>query len=192
MQKKRVIVGITGASGVIYGVKALEMLASLDNVEVHLIMSTAAKRTLHEETDWDAEHVEALADVVHSFRDIGASISSGSFITAGMLVAPCSIKTLSAIANGYDDNLISRAADVCLKERRPTILMVRESPFHLGHLETMAKAARYGAIIAPPVPAFYIRPQSLDDIVEHSVGRALDLMGIEHDFVKRWQGKAQP
>lgn len=186
MQLKRVIVGITGASGAIYGVKAIEKLAAMPNVEVHLILSPSAKRTLHEETDWTAKDIEAMADVVHPFQDIGAAISSGSFRTAGMLIAPCSIKTMSAIANGYDDNLITRAADVCLKERRPLVLMVRETPFHLGHLETMTKVAKYGAIIAPPVPAFYIRPSSLNDIVEHSVGRVLDIMNIEHDFIKRW------
>lgn len=186
MQLKRVIVGITGASGIIYGIKALEMLSKMPNIEIHLIMSPSAKRTLSEETDISPKYIESLANVVHSFHDIGASISSGSFKTAGMLVAPCSIKSMSAIANSYDDNLITRAADVCLKERRPLVLMIRETPLHLGHLETMTKLASYGAIIAPPVPAFYTRPNDLNDIVEHSVGRALDLINIDHDLIKRW------
>lgn len=188
MQLKRVIVGITGASGVIYGVKAVEMLSKMPNIEVHLIMSPSAKRTLSEETDIVPKQIEAMADVVHSFHDIGASISSGSFKTAGMLVAPCSVKTMSAIANSYDENLITRAADVCLKERRPLVLMVRETPLHLGHLETLARLASYGAVIAPPVPAFYTRPADINDIVEHSVGRALDLINIDHDLIKRWGG----
>lgn len=191
MSTKRVIVAITGASGVIYGVRALQLLAQLPHIETHLIFSMAAKRTLHEETDLEMQAVEQLADVVHSFRDIGATIASGSFITAGMLVAPCSIKTLSSIAHGFSDNLVSRAADVCLKEKRPLVLMVRETPFHQGHLESMVKAAQYGAIIAPPIPAFYTRPQSLDEVVTHSVGRALDLLAIENEFVNRWQGHAR-
>jgi len=181
------IVGISGASGVVYGVRALQVLRSMPGVETHLILSAAAKRTLVEETDWTVGAVEELAHVVHNHRDIGASIASGSFRTAGMLVAPCSIKTLSGIANCFADNLLTRAADVCLKERRPVVLMVREMPLHLGHIELMEKAARYGAIIAPPVPAFYNRPRTLDDIVDHAVGKALDLFGLEHRLLKRWK-----
>ncbi len=185
--RRRIIVGMSGASGAIFGVRALQVLHAIPEIETHLILSAAAKRTLIEETDWRAADVEAIADVVHSHRDIGASIASGSFQTAGMLVAPCSIKTLAGIANCFADNLLTRAADVCLKERRPLVLMVREMPLHLGHLELMEKAARYGAIMAPPVPAFYNRPQTLDDIINHAVGKVLDLFGIEHALLKRWK-----
>lgn len=187
MSPRRLIIGLSGASGVIYGVRALQALQADPTIETHLVLSAAAKRTLAEETDWSVDAVETLADVVHNHRDIGASIASGSFRTAGMLVAPCSIKTLSGIAHCYADNLLTRAADVCLKERRPLVLMVREMPLHLGHLELMASAARAGATIAPPVPAFYNRPQTLDDIVNHAVGKALDLFGIEHHLLKRWK-----
>ncbi len=184
---RRLIVGISGASGAIYGVRALQVLRDAGDIETHLVLSAAAKRTLIEETPWSVDAVEALADVVHSYRDIGAAIASGSFQTAGMLVAPCSIKTLAGIAHCYADNLLTRAADVCLKERRPLVLMVREMPLHLGHLELMATAARSGAIIAPPVPAFYNRPTTIDDIVDHSVGKALDLFGIGHQLFRRWK-----
>lgn len=184
---RRLIVGITGASGVIYGVRALEVLKAVPGVETHLVLSAAAKRTLVEETDRSVESVEALADVVHSHRDIGAAIASGSFRTEGMLVAPCSIKTLAGIAHCYSDNLLTRAADVCLKERRPLVLLVREMPLHPGHIELMAAAARSGAVIAPPVPAFYNRPATVDDLVNHSVGKALDLLGIGHQLFKRWK-----
>ncbi len=187
MGRKRIIVGITGASGVIYGVRAVSVLSQQPDIEVHLILTAAGKRTLLEETDYSVKDVEALAHVVHNPQDIGAPISSGSFRTAGMLVAPCSIRSLSAIANGYDANLITRAADVCLKERRPLVLLVRETPLHLGHLETMARVASYGAIIAPPVPAFYNRPASIDDLVDHTVGRAFDVMGLDHELVDRWK-----
>lgn len=184
---RRIIIGISGASGVIYGIRALQALKGMPEVETHLVLSPSAKRTVVEETDWTVDQVEALADVLHTHRDIGASIASGSFRTAGMLVAPCSIKTLSGIVHSYNDNLLTRAADVCLKERRPLVLMVRETPLHLGHLEMMAQAARYGAAILPPVPAFYNRPHTLDDIVNHSVGKALDQFGIEHRLMKRWK-----
>jgi 4-hydroxy-3-polyprenylbenzoate decarboxylase len=150
-------------------------------------MSPSARRTIHEETDWKPEAVEALADVVHPHRDIGASIASGSYKTAGMIVAPCSIKTLSEIATSHNDNLVARAADVCLKERRKLVLMVRETPLHLGHLELMSQVTRYGAVVLPPVPAFYIRPQSLDDIVNQSVGKALDQFDVPHRLFKRWK-----
>jgi 4-hydroxy-3-polyprenylbenzoate decarboxylase len=185
--KKRVIVAISGASGAIYGVRALEFLRTCQEIESHLVLTPAARRTIVEETTTSVKELEALASVVHDHRDIGASIASGSFRTAGMLVAPCSIKSLSAIANSYSDNLLSRAADVCLKERRPLVLMVRETPLHLGHLELMAQASRYGATILPPVPAFYSRPQSINDLVDHAVGKALDLFGIEHRLMKRWK-----
>ncbi len=184
---RRLIVGISGASGVIFGIRALEVLKAVPDLETHLVLSAAAKRTIVEETDWTAERVEALADVVHSHKDIGAAIASGSFQTAGMLVAPCSIKTLSGIAHCYSDNLLTRAADVCLKERRTLVLMVREMPLHAGHIELMAAAARAGAVIAPPVPAFYNRPATVDDIVNHAVGKALDLFGIGHQLFKRWK-----
>lgn len=187
LPKRRLIVGISGASGAIFGVRALQVLQAVPGIETHLIFSPAARRTLVEETDWTVAEVEAMAAVVHNHRDIGASVASGSFQTAGMLVAPCSIKTLSGIANCFADNLLTRAADVCLKERRPLVLMVREMPLHLGHLELMEKAARYGAVIAPPVPAFYNRPQTLDDIIDHAVGKVLDLFGIEHALLKRWK-----
>lgn len=189
-RQRRLIVGMSGASGAIFGVRALQALRGAPGIETHLILSAAARRTLVEETDWSARDVEALADVVHDHRDIGASVASGSFQTDGMLVAPCSIKTLSSIANCHADNLLTRAADVCLKERRTLVLMVREMPLHLGHLELMEKAARYGAIMAPPVPAFYNRPVSLDDIINHAVGKVLDLFGIDHTLLKRWKDDA--
>ena len=185
--RKRLIIGITGASGVIYGVRALEMLRGMPDFETHLIISPSAIRTLVEETDYTPDAVRAMADVVHSHRDIGASVSSGSFQTLGMLVAPCSIKTLSGIATCYNDELITRAADVCLKERRRVVLLLRETPFHAGHIALMDQATRNGAVIMPPVPAFYHRPQTLDDIVNQTVGRALDLFGIDPHVVRRWK-----
>lgn len=185
---RRVVVAITGASGSVYGIRALELLAPLGDVETHLIISGPAKTTLAIETDQSVAEVEALADHVHSVRDIGAPTSSGSFRTAGMLVAPCSIKSLSAIANSMSADLISRSADVTLKERRPLVLMVRETPFHLGHLRLMEHAAEVGAIIYPPVPAFYNNPSSLDDIVTHSVGRAVEHLGISIGDLERWHG----
>lgn len=186
-RKRRIIIGISGASGAIYGVRALQVLKDMPEIESHLIVSSAARRTIIEETDWKVDEVESMADVVYSHKDIGAAVASGSFITSGMLVAPCSIKTLSGVANCFADNLLTRAADVCLKERRMLVLMVREMPLHLGHLELMAQAARLGAVIAPPVPAFYNRPQSLREVVDHAVGKALDLFGIEHRLLKRWK-----
>jgi flavin prenyltransferase len=184
---KRIIVAISGASGAIFGIRALQAMKDVPEIETHLVLSPSATRTILEETAWTVEKVEALAHVRHVHKDIGASIASGSFRTAGMLVAPCSIKTLSGIVHSYNDNLLTRAADVCLKERRTLVLMVRETPLHLGHLEMMAHAARYGAVILPPVPAFYNHPQTLDDIVNHSVGKALDQFGIEHRLLKRWK-----
>lgn len=185
---RRIVVAITGASGSIYGIRALELLAPLSDVESHLIMSGPAKTTIGVETDRSPADVEASADVIHAARDISAPISSGSFRTAGMLVAPCSIKTLSAVANSYSAELISRAADVTLKERRPLVLMVRETPFHLNHLRLMQQATEAGAVIYPPVPAFYNQPGSLDDVVTHTVVRALEHLGVEAGETKRWHG----
>lgn len=187
MRKRRIIVAITGASGACYGVRALEMLRDLDDVETHLIISSAGLRTAMEEGDRSAEEIRALADVCYPHKDIGAALASGSFRCEGMLVAPCSIKTLSAIAHCYSDDLISRAADVCLKERRRLVLMVRETPLHAGHIALMDAATRSGAIIMPPVPSFYTRPATLDDLVSQTVGRALDLFDFDHPQVKRWR-----
>lgn len=185
---RRVIVGISGASGVVYGIRTLELLRALDDVESHLVMTPAAKVTLTEETELSPADVESLADHVHGIRDIGASIASGSFATAGMIVAPCSIKTLSAVANSHSADLLVRAADVALKERRPLVLMVRETPLHLGHLRLCARVAEIGAVVYPPVPAFYGRPETLDDIVNHSVVRALEHLDVAAGEINRWSG----
>ncbi|HER25875.1 MAG TPA: UbiX family flavin prenyltransferase [Rhodospirillales bacterium] len=182
-----VVVGISGATGVIYGIEILKALQEMGQPS-HLIISEAGIQTLHIETDYSLDDVRALATVSHNIKDIGAAISSGSFRTRGMVVAPCSVKTLSGIANSFDHNLLIRAADVTLKERRPLLLLVRETPLHKGHLELMMRAADYGATIMPPLPAFYHRPQSIDDIVRHTVGRALDHLAIDHQLVERWQG----
>lgn len=181
---QRLTVAISGASGAIYGIRALHMLKRA-GVESHLVVSKAAGLSLSAETDMSLAEVHALADVVHKPADIGASIASGSFRTLGMLIAPCSIRSMSEIATGVTSSLISRAADVCLKERRRLVLMVRESPLHLGHLRTMAAVTEMGAIVAPPMPAFYTRPQSLEEVIDQSVSRALDLFGIETGM-KRW------
>lgn len=187
---KRLIVGISGASGAIYGVRLLQVLRDVAGVETHLVMSQAARQTLSLETDLSLREVQALADVVHDARDIAASISSGSFKTAGMVILPCSIKTLSGIVNSYTDTLVTRAADVVLKERRPLVLCVRETPLHLGHLRLMTQAAELGAVIMPPVPAFYHRPQTLDDVINQTVNRVLDQFDIDlpEDLFTRWQG----
>ncbi|MCG3099755.1 UbiX family flavin prenyltransferase [Enterobacter sp. DRP3] len=187
---KRLIVGISGASGAIYGVRLLQVLRNVAEVETHLVMSQAARQTLSLETDLSLRDVQALADVVHDARDIAASISSGSFKTAGMVILPCSIKTLSGIVNSYTDTLVTRAADVVLKERRPLVLCVRETPLHLGHLRLMTLAAELGAVIMPPVPAFYHRPTSLDDVINQTVNRVLDQFDIDlpDDLFTRWQG----
>ena len=185
---KRLIIGMSGASGQIYGIRMLEMLRDVAEVETHLVMSQAARMTIAQETDYDPRAVEALAQVVYRPGDIGAAIASGSFATAGMIVAPCSIKSLSAIAHSFDSDLLSRAADVQLKEGRPVLLMVRETPLHLGHIELMAQAARIGCIIFPPAPEFYSRPQSVDDIVNATVGRALARIGLENARYYRWPG----
>ena len=184
---KRIIVGISGASGIVYGLRALQLLRECP-VQTHLVISKSAKLTLHYELDLSLAELESLADEVHAINDIGASIASGSFPTAGMLVAPCSVRTMSEIATGVTSTLLTRAADVVLKERRRLVLLVRETPLHTGHLRTMTQLSEMGAVIAPPVPAFYTRPQSLDDVVTQTVGRALDLFDLELAQVKRWRG----
>ena len=188
----RLIVAITGASGVIYGIRAMETLAKDATLETHLILTAAARATIAQETDWKTRDVEALASVVHPSSNIGASIASGSFETMGMLVAPCSIKTLSAIANSYSAELVARAADVQLKEGRPVVLLVRETPLHAGHLRLMQQAAENGAIIMPPVPAFYTRPKTLDDLINATVGRALARAGVRNALCFEWLGMANP
>lgn len=184
----RLIVGISGSSGVIYGIRMLEKLAERDDVEVHLILSSAARMNIGIETDWTVGQVEALADVCHNNKNIGASIASGSFKTAGMIIVPCSIKTLSDVAHCHADNLIARAADVVLKERRRLVIVPRETPLHTGHCELMLKASQIGAIICPPAPAFYTKPQTIDDLIDHTVGRILDLFDIEDMSIQRWDG----
>jgi flavin prenyltransferase len=187
---KRIIVGISGATGAIYGIRLLQVLRSSPNIEIHLVLTPAARRTIVLETDYSVEQVEALAHCSHKAGDIASSISSGSFRAAGMIVAPCSIKTVSGIATSFSENLLLRAADVTLKDRRPLVLLVRETPLHLGHLRLMVQVAELGAIVMPPVPAFYHRPATLQDIIDQTVNRALDLLGIEldHDLFPRWQG----
>ena len=183
--RPRLVVGISGASGVVYGLRALDACRDL-GVESHLVMSKAAVLTLAQETSLSIAEVNAKADVVHKVADIGAAIASGSFKTLGMLVAPCSVRTMSEVATGVTSSLLSRAADVVLKERRPLVLMVRETPLHLGHLRTLVKLAEMGAVIAPPLPAFYAQPATLEAMVDQSVGRALDLFGLSWTPVKRW------
>lgn len=181
------IVGISGATGSIYGIRLLQVLLK-KGVNTHLIITPTSKRILVEETSYGVEEVEALASFVYDERDLGAPISSGSFKTDGMVVIPCSMKTLSAIAHSYNANLLTRAADVTLKERRRLVLVVRETPLHSGHLELMLRATHAGAIIVPPVPAFYYRPRTLEDLVDHTVGKILDLFGIDHELFERWGG----
>jgi len=183
--KPRLIVGVSGASGIAYGLRALDACREL-GVESHLVMSRSSALTLDQETELSVADVQARADVVHKVGDVGASIASGSFHTLGMVVAPCSVRTMSEIATGVTASLLTRAADVTLKERRPLVLMVRETPLHLGHLRTMVRLAEMGAVIAPPLPAFYAKPQTLDEMVDQSVGRALDLFGLSWKPVKRW------
>jgi 4-hydroxy-3-polyprenylbenzoate decarboxylase len=189
LSTQRLVVAISGASGVIYGVRALERLREL-GIETHLVMTRAAKITLSHETDLKVADVEALASVVHRPDDVGASISSGSFRTLGMIVAPCSIRSLSEIASGVTTGLLARAADVVLKERRRLVLLVRETPLHSGHLKSMLAATEMGAIIVPPVPAFYFRPKSLDEVIDQTIGRALELFGLEVRGVQHWEGPA--
>ena len=185
---KRIIVGISGASGVIYGIRILEVLKAISDVETHLVMSRFGKLNVEIETTRSVQYVESLADEVHNYSNQAASISSGSFKTNGMVIAPCSMKTLSAIANSAADSLLARAADVVLKEQRRLVLMPREAPLHVGHCKLLYEAAQLGAVIAPPMPAFYNSPQTIDDLVDHSVGRVLDLFDIDAGFVKRWAG----
>lgn len=187
----RLVVGMSGASGAIYGIRFLEILQSVSDVETHLVMSPAARKTIHLETDWDPKEVEALANVVHKFADIAASPSSGSFLLDAMVVVPCSMKSLAAIAYSFSDNLLVRAADVALKDRRPLVIVPRETPLHLGHLRAMTQIVEMGAILVPPMPAFYHRPETIDDLVNQTENRICDLLGIhlEKDLFQRWQGK---
>ena len=183
----RIVVGISGASGIVYGVRALQLLRD-SGVQTHLVMSKSAELTLHYEMDMSLGEIHSLASEVHPIKNVGASIASGSFRTAGMLVAPCSVRTMSEIATGVTSSLLTRAADVVLKERRRLVLMVRETPLHTGHLRTMTQLSEMGAVLAPPVPAFYTRPETLDDIVTQSIGRVLDLFDLDLEQVQRWQG----
>ncbi len=189
---RRLIVGLAGSSGPHYGVRLLEVLRERTDVEVHAIISAGARSTIEYEMRRDPDQVAALAHVVHDERDLGASIASGTFTTAGMAVSPCSIKTLSAIANSYNDSLIVRAADVCLKERRRLVLVVRETPLHLGHLRLMAQVTQSGAVVLPPVPAFYHRPATIEDLVDHTVTKILDQFGIDAGLIPRWEGMPGP
>jgi 4-hydroxy-3-polyprenylbenzoate decarboxylase len=182
---KRLVVGITGATGAIYGIRLLEFLSKSD-VETHLVVSRSAEKTIRMETAWSLEQVKALATFTYDMEDVGADISSGSFQAEGMVVIPCSIKSLSAIANSYNENLLIRAADVALKERRKLVLVVRETPFHRGHLSLMLNVADAGGVILPPIPAFYFLPKTMDDIINHTVGRVLDVFGIDHGLFNRW------
>ncbi len=184
---KRIIVGITGATGVIYGIRLLEVLREL-GIETHAVLSAAAKENIRLETDFSVEEVQKLAFKVYEERNLAAPISSGSFKTDGMVIAPCTIKTLSGIAHSYNDNLIIRAADVTLKERRKLILVVRETPLHKGHLELMTRVDDFGGIILPPIPAFYHSPRTIDDLINHTLGKILDLFGIENSLFTRWKG----
>jgi 4-hydroxy-3-polyprenylbenzoate decarboxylase len=186
---KRVVVGISGSTGSIYGIRLLEILQGMPDVETHVVISPAAKRTLLHETDYSVKQVEALADVLYDYRDIGAALASGSFRTFGMIIAPCSIKTVSALATCYADNLMTRAGDVTLKEGRPLVVVVRETPLHVGHLRMLTQLAELGGIIFPPLPAFYPRPRTLEEVVNHTVGRILDRIGLpSHGLVAEWRG----
>jgi 4-hydroxy-3-polyprenylbenzoate decarboxylase len=184
---RKIIVGVSGASGSLYAHAALRALRAAGGIETHLVLSAQARRTIELETDFTAADFEALADVVHRDEDLGAAISSGSFRTDGMLVIPCSMKSAAAIAYSLADNLLARAADVCLKERRTLVLVVRETPLHLGHLRTLTQLAEMGAVILPPIPGMYARPKSVDEIIAHTVGKALDQFGIRNDLFTRWK-----
>jgi flavin prenyltransferase len=187
-QKRRLIVAITGATGAIYGVRLLEKLRALNGVETHLLVSAAGWLNIQQELELDRAAVHALADVVHNVRDVGASIASGSFATDGMVVAPCSMRTLASIAHGLSDNLVTRAADVVLKERRRLVLLVRETPLNLAHLRNMTAVTEMGGVIFPPLPAFYHKPQSIDEMVNHTVDRVIDLFGVAQPMANPWQG----
>lgn len=191
MPDKRLIIAITGATGAVYGVRLLQVLRETPGIETHLVISDAGVLSLHQELDMGRKQVEALAHVTHNIRDIGASIASGSFQSEGMVVAPCSMKTLAAVAHGLSDNLIARAADVVLKERRRLVLMVRETPLNLAHLRNMTAVTEMGGIVFPPLPGFYQRPQTIAEMVNHTVGRVLDLFGIVHSLAPRWDGLKQ-
>jgi len=182
------VIGITGASGAIYGIRLLEVLSAYKEVETHLIVSKTAEEIIEYETDWSLERVKALADNCHDINDIGASLSSGSFYRDGMIIAPSSMKTVAALANSYTDNLITRAADIALKERKRLVLLTRETPLHLGHLRNMVKLTEMGAIVFPPVPGFYHKPQTIMDLVDHTIGKVLDLFDIKNDLFTRWSG----
>jgi 4-hydroxy-3-polyprenylbenzoate decarboxylase len=184
----RIIVGMNGTTGVIYGIRLLQVLSGMKDIETHLVVSDAGERTIEIETGLKIEDVQALASRWHPVDDIASAIASGSFLHDGMIVAPCSMKTLSAVAHSYADNLLTRAADVTLKERRRLLLLVRETPLNLGHLRNMVRVTEMGGIIMPPAPAFYHRPETIQDIVDHTVGKALDLFGIGHDLYRRWSG----
>jgi len=190
--RKRLIVAITGATGSIYGVHILERLRALGGWETHLIVSEAGLLNAWQDHGWKRRDIEKLADVVHNVRDVGAAIASGSFITHGMVIAPCSMKTLAAVAHGFADNLITRAADVVLKERRRLVLLVREAPLNLAHLRNMVQVTEMGGIVFPPVPAFYSHVRTIEGMVDHTVGRVLDVFGIEHETIARWRGIGQP
>ena len=182
------IIGITGATGVIYGVRLLEVLATIDDVETHLIVSEAGAMNIRHETDWKIEDVIKLASYSYDIDDIGSRLASGSFRRDGMIIAPCTIKTMSALANSYTENLLLRAGDVTLKERRKLALLVREAPLHLGHIRNMEQLCEMGAIIMPPVPAFYHKPKTIEDIIDHTIGKTLDMFDIEHNLFQRWPG----
>ena len=184
----KLIIGITGASGAMYGIRLLEVLSTVNEVETHLIISDVGKEIISHETDLKLEQVKALADVCYDASDIGARLASGSFRNDGMIIAPCSMKTLSAIANSYTDNLITRAADTVLKERKRLVLLARETPLHLGHLRNMVKCTEMGAIVFPPIPAFYHQPKTIQDLIDHTVGKVLDIFDIPHELFKRWEG----
>jgi len=183
---RRIVIGVSGASGSVYALAALRALSAASDIEVHLVVSEGARRTIELETDSSVEEFAALAAVSYDDRDLAAAISSGSFLTDGMLVIPCSMRTASAIAYSQSDNLLVRAADVCVKERRPLVLVVRETPLHLGHLRTLVRLAEMGAIVLPPVPGMYSRPKTVDDIIAHTVGKAFDQLGIQNELFKRW------
>ncbi len=182
------IIGITGASGVIYGIRLLEVLSSINNVETHLIISEPGETNIKYETGWKIEDVKALASFCYDISDVGARLASGSFKRDGMIVAPCTVKTMSALANSYNDNLLTRTGDVTLKEGKKLVLLVRETPLHIGHLRTMERLCEMGATIMPPLPAFYYKPQTIQDIIDHIIGKTLDIFGIEHNLFQRWQG----
>jgi 4-hydroxy-3-polyprenylbenzoate decarboxylase len=184
----RIIIGINGATGAIYGIRLLQVLKNIKDIETHLVISSAGEQTIEIETEFKANEIKALAHASYAIDDISACLASGSFLNDGMIIAPCSMKTLSALAHSYADNLLTRAADVTLKERRRLLLLVRETPLHLGHLRNMVGVAEMGAIVMPPIPAFYHKPQTIQDLIDHTIGKALDLFSIKHDLYKRWSG----